>query len=74
MNFSYKRLAVVLGVVVALLVGVKMYIDHAEQVALEEEIKEFAAMMKRSPRPDGMYKNLSDLHVAARLNLPVLTN
>ena len=32
-----NRLAVVLGVVVALLVGGKMYVDHAEQAALEKQ-------------------------------------
>ncbi len=34
---SYKRLAVVLGVVIALLVGGKLYVDHVEQVALEKQ-------------------------------------
>ena len=34
---SYKRLAVVLGVVIALLVGVGLYVDHVEQVALEKQ-------------------------------------
>ena len=34
-----KRLAVVLGVVVALLVGGKMYVDHAEQTVLEKQLQ-----------------------------------
>ena len=71
MNFSYKWLAVALGVVVALLVGGKMYIDHAEQVALEKEVKAFAAEVGRSP-PDPEEVR-PDLHIAAGLNLPVLT-
>ena len=53
MNFSYKRLAVALGVVVVLLVGGKMYVDHAEQVALEKEIQAFAAQVGRSPQSGG---------------------
>ena len=73
MNFSYKRLAVALGVVVALLVGGKMYVDHAEQVALEKEIQAFAAKVGRSPHPDGMLESVPDLNIAASLNLPVLT-
>ena len=39
----FKRLAVVLGVI-ALLVGGKMYVDHAEQVALEQQRQEQAAL------------------------------
>ncbi len=86
MNFSYKRLAVALSVVVAVLVGGKMYVDHVdhvEQVALEKEVQVFAAKVGRSPRPDGVITStrrsrieeaqVSDLHVAAHLNLPVLT-
>ena len=69
MNFSYKWLAVALGVVVAFLVGGKMYIDHAEQVALEKEVKVFAAEVGRSPRPE----EVTDLHIAVGLNLPMLT-
>ena len=42
----FKRLAVVLGVV-ALLVGGKMYVDHAEQVALEKQRQEQAVEKAR---------------------------
>ena len=96
--------AVVLGVV-ALLVGRQMYIDHAEQVALEKQRQEqavekarlaaeqaekerreqaalekqrqeqeqaFVAAVGRMPHPGGMNKGETDLHTAARLNLPVL--
>ena len=42
----FKRLAVVLGVV-ALLVGGKMYVDHAEQVALEQQRQEQAVEKAR---------------------------
>ena len=139
----FKRLAVVLGVV-ALLVGGKMYVDHAEQVALEQQRQEqavekarlaaeqaeqqrqeqatleqqrqeqaaleqqrreqaaleqqrqeqaaleqqrreqaaleqqrqeqvFVAEVGRMPHPRGMNKGETDLHIAARLNLTVLT-
>ena len=40
----FKRLAVVLGVVALLVVGGKMYVDHAEQVALEQQRQEQAAL------------------------------
>ena len=60
--------AVVLGVV-ALLVGRQMYIDHAEQ-AQQEQV--FVAAVGRMPHPGGMLKGQTDLHIAARLNLPVL--
>ena len=40
----FKRLAVVLGVVVLLVVGGKMYVDHTEQVALEKQRQEQAAL------------------------------
>ena len=67
--------AVVLGVV-ALLVGRQMYIDHAEQVALEKQRQEqeqaFVAAVGRMPHPGGMNKGETDLHTAAILNLPVL--
>ena len=59
MNFSYKRLAVALGVVVALLVGGKMYVDHAEQVALEKEIQAFAAKVGRSPHPEEVNRGIT---------------
>ena len=39
-----KRLAVVLGIVAALLIGGKMYVDHAEQVALDRQRQEQAAL------------------------------
>ena len=42
-----KWLAVVLGVVVAVLVGGKMYVDHVEQVALEKQRQEQAAAEAR---------------------------
>ena len=42
-----KPLAVVLGVVVALLVGGKMYVDHAEQVALEQRQEEQAVLERQ---------------------------
>ena len=45
-NLPYKRLAAVLGLV-ALLIGGKMYVDHAEQVALEEKRREQAALEKQ---------------------------
>ena len=94
----FKWLAVVLGVV-ALLVGGKMYVDHAEQVALEQQRQEqqrreqpaleqqrreqpaleqqrqeqvFVAEVGRRPHPKGMNKGETDLHIAARLNLPVI--
>ena len=38
-----KRLAVVLSIVAVLLVGGKMYVDHAERVALEKQRQEQAA-------------------------------
>ena len=44
----FKRLAVVLGVVALLVVGGKMYVDHAEQVALEKQRQEQAALEKQS--------------------------
>ena len=141
----FKRLAVVLGVVALLVVGGKMYVDHAEQVALEQQRQEqaaleqqrqeqvvleqqrqeqaalekqrqeqaaleqqrqeqaalerqrqeqaaleqqrqeqaalekqrqeqvFVAEVGRMPHPRGMNKGETDLHIAARLNLPVLT-
>ena len=40
----FKRLAVVLGVVALLVVGGKMYVDHAEQVALEKQRQEQVAL------------------------------
>ena len=43
----FKRLAVVLGVVALLVVGGKMYVDHAEQVALEKQSQEQAALEKQ---------------------------
>ena len=42
----YRWLVVVLGVI-AFLVGGKMYVDHAEQVALEEQRREQAALEKQ---------------------------
>ena len=44
---SFKRFAVVLGVVAALLVGGKMYVDHAEEVALEKQRQEQAVEKAR---------------------------
>ena len=44
---KFKPLAVILGVVVALLVGVKMSVDHAEQVALEKQRREQAVLEKQ---------------------------
>ncbi len=89
-----KRFAVALGVV-AFLVGGKMYVDHAEQVALDRQREEQAALERqreeqaaldrqreeqafvaevgRTPHPKGMNKGKTDLHIAAELNLPVLT-
>ena len=130
---SFKRFAVVLGVA-ALLFGGIMYVDHAEQVALEKQRQEqavekarlaaeqaekqrreqaalekqrreqaalekqrreqaalekqrreqaalekqrqeqaFVAEVGRKPGPKGKYEGATDLHIAARLNLPVLT-
>ena len=150
----FKRLAVVLGVVALLVIGGKMYVDHAEQVALEKQRQEqavekarlaaeqaeqqrqeqatleqqrreqaaleqqrreqaaleqqrreqaaleqqrreqaaleqqrreqaaleqqrqeqvFVAEVGRMPHPRGMNKGETDLHIVARLNLPVLT-
>ena len=43
----FKRLAVVLGVVVLLVVGGKMYVDHAEQAALEKQHQEQAVEKAR---------------------------
>ena len=43
----FKRLAVVLGVVALLVVGGKMYVDHAEQVALEQRRQEQAVEKAR---------------------------
>ncbi len=43
----FKRLAVVLGVVVLLVVGGKMYADHAEQAALEKQRQEQATLEKQ---------------------------
>ena len=43
----FKRLAVVLGVVVFLVVGGKIYVDHTEQVALEKQRQEQAALEKQ---------------------------
>ena len=40
----FRRLAVVLGVVVLLVVGGKIYVDHTEQVALEKQRQEQAAL------------------------------
>ena len=39
-----KRLAVVLSIFAALLIGGKMYVDHAEQVALEKQRREQAVL------------------------------
>ena len=95
-RLHFKRLAVVLGIVAVLLVGGKMYIDYAEQAALEQQRQEQAALEKqrreqaaldkqrqnqvfvaevgREPSPDAVDdKGKTDLHHAARLNLPVLT-
>ena len=66
----FKLLAIGLGVV-ALLVGGKMYVDHAEQAALEQQRQEQAFVEEVGRVPDPQEK--TDLHVAARLNLPVLT-
>ena len=44
---QFKWLAIALGVVVALLVGFKMSVDHAEQVALEKQRREQAALEKQ---------------------------
>ena len=49
--------------------------EHREQAALEKQQQEqtFVAEVGRMPRPKGMNKGETDLHIAARLNLPVLT-
>ena len=111
---SFKRFAVGLGVAAALLVGGRMYVDHAEEVALEQQRQEqavekarlaaeqaeqqrreqaaleqqrqeqaaleqqrqeqaFVAAVGRKPDPKGKYEDATDLHLAASLNLPVLT-
>ena len=43
--------------------------------SLEQQRQEqvFVAEVGRKPRPRGMYRGETDLHIAARLNLPVLT-
>ncbi len=67
----FKRLAVVLGVA-ALLVGGK---KRREQAALEKQRQEqaFVAEVGRKPDPKGKDEGATDLHIAARLNLPVPT-
>ena len=67
---SFKGLTVVLGVVALLVVGGKMYIDHAEKQRQEQV---FVAEVGRMPHPRGMNKDKTDLHIAGELNLPVLT-
>ena len=109
-----SRVFAIVVVVVALLVGGQMYVDHAEQVALEKQRqaqaaerarlaaeqaekrrreqaalekqrREQAALEKqrqeqafitevgRRPHPRGINNGKTDLHIAAELNLPVLT-
>ena len=102
----FKWLTIVLGIIAVLVVGSKMYVDHAEQVALDKQRQEqvaeearlaaeqaekqrqkeqaalekqrqeqvFVAEVGREPSPDAVDdKGMTDLHHAARLNLPVLT-
>ena len=49
--------------------------QRREQAALEKQRQEqaFVAEVGRKPHPRGMYKDATDLHIAAILNLPVLT-
>ena len=50
--------------------------QRQEQAALEKQRQEqaFVAVVGRKPHPRGMYKDATDLHIAAAvLNLPVLT-
>ena len=49
--------------------------QRQEQAALEKQRQEevFVAEVGRMPHPRGMNKGLTDLHMAAELNLPVLT-
>jgi serine/threonine protein kinase len=69
-RFPYKRLAAVLGIVALLVVGGKMYVDHAEKQRQEQV---FVAEVGRLPHPREMNKGKTDLHIAAELNLPVIT-
>ena len=70
----FKWLAVVLGVLE------KQRREQAalekqrqEQAALERQEQAFVAEVGRKPRPRGTYEGETALHIAARLNLPVLT-
>ena len=49
--------------------------ERREQAALEKQQQEqtFVAEVGRMPNPEGMNKGETDLHIVARLNLPVLT-
>ena len=49
--------------------------QRREQAALEKQRQEqaFVAEVGRKPDPKGKYEGATDLHIAARLNLPVLT-
>ena len=58
-NLPYKRLAAVLGLV-ALLIGGKLYVDHAEQVALEEKRREQAALEKQRQDQAALEKQRQD--------------
>ena len=69
-KLPYKRLAAVLGIVALLVVGGKTYVDHVEKQRQEQV---FVAEVGRMPHPRGMNKGKTDLHIAAELNLPVLT-
>ena len=69
-KYPFKLLALILGMVALLGVGGKMYVDHAEQQRQEEV---FVAEVGRMPHPKGENKGEPDLHIAVRLNLPVLT-
>ena len=73
-NSLFKRLVVVLGVI-ALLVGGKVYVAHAEQGVLEKQHEEqaFVTEVGRMPHPKGRNKGEPDLHITVRLNLPLLT-
>ena len=73
-NSLFKRLVVVLGVI-ALLVGGKVYVAHAEQGVLEKQREEqaFVTEVGRMPHPKGRNKGEPDLHITVRLNLPLLT-
>ena len=47
--------------------------QRREQAALERQEQAFVAEVGRKPHPRGTYEGATDLHIAARLNLPVLT-